>query len=136
MALADRGGRPTTDASRKLDLAWMFRSGYAEEGQRYYRQHSLDMPGQSIQFDQLSIDHDPAGHRRLELSYTRGSGDDREDVRQTVRLWHTTCRPMAASVGGCSAPPPCPRWQTLRATAGDRFASRQAAAAARLSVPA
>lgn len=67
-----------------------------------------------------------AGAERLELSYTRGSGDDAEQVRQTVRLcftvphyggkrWWMICPYRHIRVGKLYLPP-----------GGDRFASRQA----------
>ena len=69
--------------------------------------------------------HEP-GSERLELSYTRGSGENREQVRQTVRLcytvphyggkrWWMICPFKGIRVGKLYLPP-----------GGDRFASRQA----------
>jgi hypothetical protein len=72
-----------------------------------------------------AIMHEP-GEERLELSYTRGSGVDAEQVRQTVSLRHTVphyggrrwwmiCPYRHIRVGKLYLPP-----------GGDRFASRQA----------
>ena len=121
-----QGGRPTTDASRKLDLAWMFRSGYAKEGQHLsgsIHWTCRGSPSGSISYQSIMTQ---PGTERLELSYTRGSGDDREDVRQTVRLcftvptyggkrWWMLCPFRHVRVGKLYMPP-----------GGDRFASRQA----------
>lgn len=67
-----------------------------------------------------------AGNERLELSYSRGEGHEREHVKQTVRLCHTVpnyggkrwwmiCPYRGIRVGKLYKPP-----------GGDRFASRQA----------
>lgn len=120
------GGRPTADASLKLDLAWMFRSGYAREGE--HRTGSIQWTCRGRQSGSIVYQAnmtDP-GAERLELSYTRGSGDDREEVRQTVRLCHTVphhggkrwwmlCPFRLNRVAKLYLPP-----------GGDRFASRQA----------
>ncbi len=66
------------------------------------------------------------GDERLELSYTRGNGVDREEVSQTVRLCHTV-----AHYGGKRWRMICP-YRHIRVgklylpPGGDRFASRQA----------
>lgn len=120
------GGRPTADASLRVDLAWMLRTGHAKEGA--WLSGNLywtcgGEPSGSISYQ--AIMHQP-GNERLELSYTRGSGDDREDVRQTVRLcstrphfggkrWWMICPYRGIRVGKLYLPP-----------GGDRFASRQA----------
>ncbi|CAH0496090.1 hypothetical protein [Novosphingobium sp. CECT 9465] len=120
------GGRPTADASLKIDLAWMFRSGYAREGE--HRAGSIDWtrqgePSGSIGYQAIMSE---PGAERLELSYGRGSGDAREQVRQTVRLcftvphhggkrWWMLCPFRHIRVAKLYLPP-----------GGDRFASRQA----------
>ena len=69
---------------------------------------------------------DTPGDERLELSYTRGRGDKREQVKQSVRLcftrpnyggkrWWMVCPYRGLRVGKLYLPPN-----------GDRFASRQA----------
>lgn len=120
------GGRPTADSSLRIDLTWMFRSGYAREGQR--RTGSIHWtcggePSGSISYTAIM---DTPGEERLELSYTRGKGDDAEQVKQTVRLcftrpnyggkrWWMICPYRGIRVGKLYLP-----------AGGDRFASRQA----------
>lgn len=120
------GGRPTADASLRIDLAWMLRTGRAKAGS--WLSGNLywtcgGEPSGSISYQ--AIMHQP-GNERLELSYTRGSGDDREDVKQTVRLcctvphyggkrWWMLCPYRHIRVGKLYLP-----------AGGDRFASRQA----------
>lgn len=120
------GGRPTVDASRKIDLAWMFRRGYAREGQHLAGSIHWTCGGQpSGSISYATIMNEP-GAERLELSYTRGEGDGREQVRQTVRLCFTVPR-----YGGKRWWMLCP-FRGIRAgklylpPGGDRFASRQA----------
>lgn len=120
------GGRPTADASLRIDLAWMLRTGRAKEGQHISGSLSWKRGGEEAgSIGYQAIMHEP-GEERLELSYTRGSGDDREQVRQTVRLCHTVpnyggkrwwmiCPYRYIRVGKLYLPP-----------GGDRFASRQA----------
>ena len=120
------GGRPTVNASRRIDLAWMLRTGRAKEGAVIWGGLSWNRGGEpagSISYKALM---DEEREERLELSYTRGSGDDREEVRQTVRLcytlpqyggkrWWMICPYRGIRVGKLYLPP-----------GGDRFASRQA----------
>jgi len=120
------GGRPTADASLRIDLAWMLRTGRAREGAWLSGSLSWNRGGEpSGSIGYQAIMHEP-GKERLELTYTRGSGDDREQVRQTVRLCHTVpnyggkrwwmiCPFRHIRVGKLYLPP-----------GGDRFASRQA----------
>jgi hypothetical protein len=69
---------------------------------------------------------DEPGMERLELSYTRGEGDNRESVKQTIRLCHTL-----PHYGGKRWWMICP-YQGIRVGKlykpgnGDRFASRKA----------
>jgi len=120
------GGRPTADASLRIDLAWMLRTGRAKEG--VWISGGLNWtrggePSGSIGYKAFM--HQP-GEERLELTYTRGSGHDRERVQQTVRLcftvpnyggkrWWMICPYRNIRVGKLYLPP-----------GGDRFASRQA----------
>lgn len=120
------GGRPTADASLQIDLAWMLRTGRVREGDWISGTLHWTCRGQpSGSIGYQAIMQEP-GAERLELSYTRGSGEDREQVRQTVRLCHTVphyggkrwwmiCPYRAIRVGKLYLPP-----------GGDRFASRQA----------
>ena len=83
------GGRPTADASLRIDLAWMVRTSRAKEGAVVWGSLSWslgDQPSGSISYRAIM---DEPGVERLELSYTRGSGEDAEQVRQTVRLCST-----------------------------------------------
>lgn len=120
------GGRPTADASLRIDLAWMFRTGCARDGAWLSGNLSWNRGGEpSGSIGYQAIMHQP-GEERLELFYSRGSGDDREQVRQTVRLCHTVphyggkrwwmiCPYHGIRIGKLYLPP-----------GGDRFASRQA----------
>lgn len=121
-----QGGRPTADASLRIDLAWMLRRGLAQPGQRIcgtLRWHRGDSPSGSISYDAVM---DEPGQERLQLSYTRGSGVDAEQVRQTVWLCHTE-----PHYGGMRWWMRCP-FRGIRVAklylppGGDRFASRQA----------
>ena len=120
------GGRPTVDASLTIDLAWMFRSGFACDGA--YRAGSIRWtcrgePSGAISYQAIMME---PGAERLELSYTRGNGADAEQVRQTVRLCFTT-----PNYGGKRWWMICP-FRHIRVgklylpAGGDRFASRQA----------
>jgi hypothetical protein len=120
------GGRPTAEASLRIDLAWMLRTGRAKEGAWFAGSLNWtwgDRPAGSIGYE--AIMHQP-GEERLELAYTRGKGDDAERVKQTVRLcftrpnyggkrWWMICPYRGIRVGKLYLPP-----------GGDRFASRQA----------
>lgn len=120
------GGRPTADASLRIDLAWMLRTGRARDGAWLSGSLSWNRGGEEAgSIGYQAIMHEP-GNERLELSYSRGSGDDREQVRQSVRLcftvpnyggkrWWMICPFRHIRVGKLYLPP-----------GGDRFASRQA----------
>lgn len=120
------GGRPTADASLRIDLAWMLRTGRAKEGQHISGSLHWSCGGEpSGSISYQAIMHEP-GLERLELFYTRGSGDQREQVRQTVRLCFTV-----PHYGGKRWWMQCP-YGNIRVgklylpTGGDRFASRRA----------
>lgn len=120
------GGRPLADASLRIDLARMLRTGRAEEGAWISGSMNWTYGGEpSGSIGYQAIMHQP-GEERLVLSYTRGSGDDAERVHQTVRLcftvpnysgkrWWMICPFRNIRVGKLYLPP-----------GGDRFASRQA----------
>lgn len=120
------GGSPTADASLRIDLAWMLRTGRAREGQHISGSLHWTCGGEpSGSISYQAIMHEP-GLERLELSYMRDSGDQREQVRQTVRLcftvphyggkrWWMQCPYRNIRVGKLYLPP-----------GGGRFASRQA----------
>lgn len=83
------GGRPTADMSKRIDIAWMIRTRHAIPGKCAAGTLSWNVggdPAGSISYTADMIDVDRA---ELRLSYTRGEGDDREHVKQTVRLAYT-----------------------------------------------
>lgn len=121
------GGRPTADASNRIDLAWMLRRGLARDG--YYQAGTLSWswgdgsPAGNIGY---SADMRDPDYARLVLSYVRGKDDEREEVEQVVHLTHTQpnfggrrwwmiCPYRGHRVGKLYMPP-----------GGDRFASRKA----------
>ncbi|OHC97813.1 MAG: hypothetical protein A3H25_03870 [Sphingomonadales bacterium RIFCSPLOWO2_12_FULL_63_15] len=119
-------GRPTAEASFRLDLAWVLRTGRAKEGDDLKGTLSWSRRGEhagSIGYKAMMSE---PGKERLELSYSRGSGDDRQEVSQTVTLcftrphyggkrWWMICPYRGIRVGKLYLPP-----------GGDRFASRTA----------
>jgi hypothetical protein len=120
------GGRPTADASLRIDLAWMLRTGRAKAGGWRAGTLSWNCGGEPSGSIGYSAIMDQPGDERLELTYTRGRGDNSEQVRQTVRLcftvphyggkrWWMICPYRGIRVGKLYLPP-----------GGDRFASRQA----------
>lgn len=119
-------GRPTADSSLRIDLAWMLRTGRAREGSWLSGGLSWSRGGEEVgSIGYQAIMHQPS-EERLELFYSSGSGEDGEQVRQTVRLCHTEphyggrrwwmiCPYRHIRVGKLYLPP-----------GGDRFASREA----------
>lgn len=121
-----QGGRPTADASRRIDFAWMMRTGLAIPGQ--LRAGTLswtcgDRPSGSISY---VADMRDEAESELRLDYTRGEGVDAEKVKQTIRLtftephyggrrWWMICPFRHSRVGKLYMPP-----------GGDRFAGRDA----------
>lgn len=121
-----QGGRPTADASRRIDLAWMMRKGFAQPGQ--LRAGTLswtcrDRPSGSISY--VADMRDEAASE-LRLDYTRGDGADAEKVKQIIRLtftepnyggrrWWMICPYQHNRVAKLYMPP-----------GGDRFAGRRA----------
>lgn len=120
------GGRPTADASKKIDLAWMIRTGRARPGgwvSGDLRWSWGGSPAGSIGYV-ANMEDETAAY--LRLMYWRGEGGDREHVEQVVRLVST--RP---NFGGRRWWMVCPysgrRVAKLYLPAGgDRFASRHA----------
>lgn len=120
------GGRPTADASRKVDLAWMMRSGLAVIGRETtgtLRWRCGGDPAGSICYRALLSE---AGNERLVLDYSREVDGEREHVLQTVHLtatgqnfggkrWWMICPHLGHRVAKLYMPP-----------GGDRFASRKA----------
>lgn len=119
-------GRPTADSSFRIDLAWLLRTGHAKEGDDLRGTLSWSRRGEhagSICYKAMMSE---PGKERLELAYTRGSGDDRQEVSQIVTLcftrphyggkrWWMVCPYRGIRVGKLYLPP-----------GGDRFASRTA----------
>ncbi len=119
-------GRPTADASRRIDLAWMIRNGMARPGYEksgILRWNRGGEPSGSISY---RADMRELGCERLILDYTRGEGDEREEVEQSIRItfsepnfggkrWWMLCPYRGHRAGKLYLPP-----------GGDRFASRKA----------
>jgi len=121
------GGRPLADTASSIDLAWLFRTNRAKEGFRISGGLSWTWsdgsPAGSIGYAAIM---DEPGYERLELRYTRGTGDKREDIHQTICLTYTE-----PHYGGKRWWMICP-YQHVRVSklylpgGGDRFASRRA----------
>jgi hypothetical protein len=120
------GGRPTADASLRIDLAWMLRTGRAREGALSWGTLHWNCGGEPSGSIGYRAIMDQPGEERLELTYARGRGDEREQVRQTVRLCYTV-----PHYGGKRWWMICP-YRYIRVDklylppGGDRFASRRA----------
>lgn len=120
------GGRPTADMSKKIDLAWMIRTGRAKPGQWLSGNLSWNCGGQPAgSIGYVANMEDPFGSY-LRLNYWRGSEGDREHVEQMVRLtfgepnfggrrWWMICPYKGVRVAKLYLP-----------NGGDRFASRKA----------
>lgn len=83
------GGRPTAGLSKRIDIAWMLRTGRAIPGKCIMGTLSWSIggdPAGSISYTADMADMDAA---EMRLSYTRGEGDEREHVKQTVRLTYS-----------------------------------------------
>ena len=121
-----QNGRPTADASNRIDIAWMMRVGLAVPGE--WRSGTIfwtcgDRPAGSISYEADMRDLDAS---ELRLSYTRGEGDRKEHVKQTVRLTHTQ-----PNYGGRRWWMICPYGHNrvgklYLPSGGDRFAGRKA----------
>lgn len=120
------GGRPIAEHCLRIDLAWMMRRGMAREGRDYGGTLSWSCNGSPSGSIGYWAKLAEPGCERLELSYTRGNGDDAERVNQTIRLtftepnyggkrWWMVCPYRHIRVGKLYLPP-----------GGDRFASRKA----------
>lgn len=84
-----RYGRPLAGEAFRIDLAWMIRTGHAVPGQSVSGSLRWTVRGEpcgSISYEAAMVDEAEA---RLILSYTRGSGDTAETVRQHVQLEST-----------------------------------------------
>lgn len=120
------GGRPIAEHCLRIDLAWMLRTNRANEGYCHWGTLNWTCGGSPSGSVNYSAEMDQPGRERLELRYKRGSGDDTEQVRQTIQLCHTIphyggkrwwmiCPYRSVRVGKLYLPP-----------GGDRFASRNA----------
>lgn len=120
------GGRPTADMSKKIDLAWMIRTGKATPGQWISGSLSWSCSGEPAGWISYSANMEDPCASELKLSFCRGSGDDRESVEQRIRLvftepnyggrrWWMVCPYKHIRVGKLYLP-----------NGGDRFASRKA----------
>ena len=121
-----QGGRPTADASLRIDLAWLLRTGRVRENQHLVGTLQWTCGGHnSGSISYQAIMHEP-DRERLNLSYTNTRQGERRDERQTVYLTHTVpnyggkrwwmlCPVNGRRVGKLYLPP-----------GGDIFASRQA----------
>lgn len=120
------GGRPIAEHCLRIDLAWMLRQGMAHEGSDYSGTISWTCRGSPSGKIGYWAKLSELDNERLELSYTRRSGDDAEEVRQNITLcytvphfggkrWWMICPYQNIQVGKLYLPP-----------GGDRFASRQA----------
>lgn len=120
------GGRPTADASRRIDIAWMVRTGRAVPGE--WLRGTLSWSRGSDPAGSISYEADMRNPEaaELRLSYWRGEEPKRELVEQTVRLVHTQ-----PNYGGRRWWMICPFRQNrvgklYLPAGGDRFAGRQA----------
>jgi len=120
------GGRPVAEHCLRIELPWMLKTGRVVPGQHI--RSSLhwsrgDEPAGNIRYEAIMSE---PGCERLILTYTRGSGADKESVRQEVRLvwtqphyggkrWWMIC-PYRG--GRCA--------KLFLPGNGDRFASRKA----------
>lgn len=120
------GGRPIAEHCLRVDLPWMIRTGRIVPGHRILGTLQWTCGGEPSGSIRYEADLAHAGRERLILTYTRGSGDDRENVRQEIRLVATQ-----PQFGGKRWWMVCPYAGTRCAKLflpgnGDRFASRKA----------
>jgi hypothetical protein len=120
------GGRPTADASKRIDIAWMVRTKRVIPGQWVRGTLSWswgDQPAGSISYE--ADMRDPFASE-LRLSFLRGDEPKREQVNQSIRLvfsepnyggrhWWMICPYRHNRVGKLYLP-----------NGGDRFAGRKA----------
>jgi hypothetical protein len=82
-------GTPTADASLRIDLAWMMRTGKAKAGCHIRGTLHWTCRGEPAGSISYTARMDEPGNERLELSYSRGEDEKRESVSQTIHLCHT-----------------------------------------------
>lgn len=83
------GGRPTADMSKRIDIAWMIRKRLAVPGCTIAGTLRWNIGGDPAGSISYTADMRDLGAAELRLCYTRGEGDEREHVKQTVRLVYT-----------------------------------------------
>lgn len=112
--------------SKKIDLAWMLRTGKAKPGQWISGGLSWNCGGQPAGSISYVANMEDPHESYLRLNYWRGSGDEKEHVEQQIRLvftepnfggqrWWMICPYRGVRVGKLYMP-----------NGGDRFASRKA----------
>jgi hypothetical protein len=120
------GGQPTADMSKRIDIAWMIRTGKAVPGEWVSGTLWWNCRGEPAGSISYSADMRDPFNSELRLTYHRDSGDEREHVEQRVRLvftepnyggrrWWMICPYKGNRVGKLYLP----NW-------GDRFAGRKA----------
>ena len=112
--------------SKRIDIAWMIRTGRAIPGNHVSSSLHWNIGGDPAGSIGYAADMTDPDRAELRLSYTRGEGENREQVRQTIRLVYTT-----PNYGGRRWWMICPyrhnRCGTLYLpNGGDRFAGRRA----------
>lgn len=121
-----QNGRPTADSCKRIDIAWMIRTKRAIPGQWLRGTLSWSCGDRPAGWISYEADMREPDNSELRLSYTRGEGDNREHVNQTVRLvftepnyggrrWWMVCPYGHNRVGKLYLP-----------GGGDRFAGRKA----------
>ena len=86
----NHGGRPTANMSKRIDLAWMIRTGRVVMGQWVHGSLSWNIGGSPAGSISYSADMRDVEASELRLAYTRTAhGGDKEAVTQTVRLVYT-----------------------------------------------
>ncbi len=119
-------GRPTADMSKRVDIAWMIRTGRAVPGSIISGILTWNIGGEPAGSISYTADMRDPERADLRLSYTRGEANQREQVKQTVRLvytepnyggrrWWLVCPYRHKRVGKLYMP-----------NGGDRFAGRTA----------
>lgn len=83
------GGRPTADMSKRIDIAWMIRTGHAIPGSHVTGTLHWNRGGDPAGSISYAADMSDVDSAELRLSYTRGEGADHESVKQTIRLQYT-----------------------------------------------
>jgi hypothetical protein len=112
--------------SKRVDIGWMIRTGRAVPGSVISGILTWSIGGEPAGSISYTADMRDLERAELRLSYTRGDRDEREEVKQTVRLVYTE-----PNYGGCRWWMVCP-YRHKRAgklympCGGDRFAGRVA----------